>query len=294
MTRSCSPTITPPRTSSPPTHARHASSPAKSRRAGLRVAHRGRDADDQRRRSHRNPPQRPPPRLRPRPMGPQPRPLAGASPSTSAAGPSTSNTSATVLGSQLPADYVARHVRLAYATTIAAAQGLTVDETHVVVTPAMYRSELYTALSRGRDTNHAYAICEPNTAHAHGYRGRAAHGRRSSRTGGPTRATRLGRPQRPPPSHEPRRTTRGDPSPHTRSRPDPPADARRGPNAMPSTPTEPNSQLSADRSSSHEYQTSGNRRCPRARAAPARAEHRTLNPRAPQVELLPYRQCARL
>ena len=64
----------------------------------------------------------------------------------------------------LPADYVARHVRLAYATTIAAAQGLTVDETHVVVTPAMYRSELYTALSRGRDTNHAYVICEPDTA----------------------------------------------------------------------------------------------------------------------------------
>ncbi len=68
----------------------------------------------------------------------------------------------------LPADYLAHHVRLAYATTIAAAQGLTVDETHVIVTPNMYRSELYTALSRGRDTNHAYAICEPDTAHAHG------------------------------------------------------------------------------------------------------------------------------
>ena len=63
----------------------------------------------------------------------------------------------------LPADYVAHHVHLAYATTIAAAQGLTVDEAHVVVTPAMYRSELYTALSRGRHANHAYAICEPDT-----------------------------------------------------------------------------------------------------------------------------------
>ena len=68
----------------------------------------------------------------------------------------------------LAADYVEHHVRLAYATTIAAAQGLTVDETHVIVTPAMYRSELYTALSRGRDTNHAYAICEPDIPHAHG------------------------------------------------------------------------------------------------------------------------------
>jgi ATP-dependent exoDNAse (exonuclease V) alpha subunit len=68
----------------------------------------------------------------------------------------------------LPADYVAHHVRLAYATTIAAAQGLTVDETHVVVTPAMYRSELYTALSRGRHTNNVYAICEPASPHLHG------------------------------------------------------------------------------------------------------------------------------
>jgi conjugative relaxase-like TrwC/TraI family protein len=69
----------------------------------------------------------------------------------------------------LPADYVAHHVHLAYATTIAAAQGLTVDEAHVVVTPAMYRNELYTALSRGRHANHAYAICEPETTHAHSH-----------------------------------------------------------------------------------------------------------------------------
>jgi conjugative relaxase-like TrwC/TraI family protein len=72
----------------------------------------------------------------------------------------------------LPGDYVARHVRLAYATTIAAAQGLTVDETHVVVTPGMYRSELYTALSRGRDANHAYAICDTDADLGHGQAGR--------------------------------------------------------------------------------------------------------------------------
>ena len=71
----------------------------------------------------------------------------------------------------LPADYVAHHVRLAYATTIAAAQGVTVDETHVVVTSAMYRSELYTALSRGRDANHVYAVCDPDTEHAHSHTG---------------------------------------------------------------------------------------------------------------------------
>jgi conjugative relaxase-like TrwC/TraI family protein len=62
---------------------------------------------------------------------------------------------------RLPADYVAHHVRLGYASTIASAQGLTVDEAHVVVSPGMYASELYTALSRGRHANHAYAICDP-------------------------------------------------------------------------------------------------------------------------------------
>jgi conjugative relaxase-like TrwC/TraI family protein len=62
----------------------------------------------------------------------------------------------------LPADYVNAHVRLAYATTIASAQGLTVDESHVLVMPATYQNELYVALSRGRDANHAYAICEPD------------------------------------------------------------------------------------------------------------------------------------
>jgi hypothetical protein len=72
----------------------------------------------------------------------------------------------------LPADYVARHVHLAYATTIAAAQGLTVDETHIIATPGMYRSELYTALSRGRHANHAYAICDTDTEPAHSQVGR--------------------------------------------------------------------------------------------------------------------------
>ena len=69
----------------------------------------------------------------------------------------------------LPADYVAHHVRLGYAATIASAQGLTVDETHVVVSPAMYASELYTALSRGRHANHAYATCDqPGDVQTHG------------------------------------------------------------------------------------------------------------------------------
>jgi hypothetical protein len=66
----------------------------------------------------------------------------------------------------LPASYVAQHVRLGYVSTIASAQGLTVDEAHVVVSPRMYASELYTALSRGRHANHAYAVCDP-PSHVH-------------------------------------------------------------------------------------------------------------------------------
>ena len=69
----------------------------------------------------------------------------------------------------LPGDYVAQHVRLGYASTIAAAQGITVDEAHVQVRPGMYANELYTGMSRGRDANHAYVVCEPDHApHAHG------------------------------------------------------------------------------------------------------------------------------
>jgi len=69
----------------------------------------------------------------------------------------------------LPGDYVAAYVRLGYASTIASAQGLTVDEAHVQVRSTMYANELYTGLSRGRHANHAYVVCEPDHAgHAHG------------------------------------------------------------------------------------------------------------------------------
>jgi conjugative relaxase-like TrwC/TraI family protein len=72
----------------------------------------------------------------------------------------------------LPGDYVAAHVRLGYASTIASAQGLTVDEAHVQVRSSMYANELYTGLSRGRDANHVHVVCEPDhAAHAHGQPG---------------------------------------------------------------------------------------------------------------------------
>ncbi|MFC8190371.1 hypothetical protein ACFUMH_01775 [Cellulomonas sp. NPDC057328] len=59
---------------------------------------------------------------------------------------------------RLPADYVAEHVELGYATTIARTQGMTVDETHTIASPCMGREDLYVAMSRGRHTNRTYVV----------------------------------------------------------------------------------------------------------------------------------------
>lgn len=61
---------------------------------------------------------------------------------------------------RLPAEYVAEHVELGYATTIARTQGVTVDETHTIATPGMGREDLYVAMSRGRHTNRAYVVVD--------------------------------------------------------------------------------------------------------------------------------------
>ncbi len=65
---------------------------------------------------------------------------------------------------RLPADYVAEHVELGYATTIARTQGMTVDETHTIATPGMGREDLYVAMSRGRHTNRAYVVVDHGDA----------------------------------------------------------------------------------------------------------------------------------
>jgi DNA primase catalytic core len=56
----------------------------------------------------------------------------------------------------LPADYAGQHVQLGYATTIHAAQGLTVDTSHTVLTGSEDRALAYVALSRGRARNDLY------------------------------------------------------------------------------------------------------------------------------------------
>ncbi|MWV75897.1 MobF family relaxase [Rathayibacter rathayi] len=59
----------------------------------------------------------------------------------------------------LPAEYVRDHVELAYASTINRVQGMTVDRAHILVDPeATSREQLYVAATRGRDTNHLYAV----------------------------------------------------------------------------------------------------------------------------------------
>ncbi|MET8779071.1 MobF family relaxase [Nocardia sp. NPDC004654] len=57
---------------------------------------------------------------------------------------------------RLPAEYVAAHVRLGYATTIDSAQGITAETCHVALTGYESRQQLYVALTRGVHANHAY------------------------------------------------------------------------------------------------------------------------------------------
>ncbi|MEU7765004.1 MobF family relaxase [Nocardia sp. NPDC049190] len=57
---------------------------------------------------------------------------------------------------RLPAEYVAAHVRLGYATTIDSAQGITADTCHVALTGSESRQQLYVAMTRGAHANHAY------------------------------------------------------------------------------------------------------------------------------------------
>jgi len=61
---------------------------------------------------------------------------------------------------RLPASYVAEHVELGYATTVARTQGMTVDETHTIAAPGMGREDLYVAMSRGRHTNRTYVVVD--------------------------------------------------------------------------------------------------------------------------------------
>ena len=57
---------------------------------------------------------------------------------------------------RLPADYVQASTGLGYATTIHAAQGVTADTMHGLLTGQESRQHMYTMLTRGRQANHLY------------------------------------------------------------------------------------------------------------------------------------------
>jgi hypothetical protein len=58
----------------------------------------------------------------------------------------------------LPRTYLFSHCDLAYATTVHAAQGRSVDTCHVLVDGVGDRQGLYVAMSRGRQANYAYCV----------------------------------------------------------------------------------------------------------------------------------------
>jgi len=63
----------------------------------------------------------------------------------------------------VPEQYLATDAVLAYAGTVHAAQGRTVDTCHALVDQAITRALLYVALTRGRLANYAYAVVEAAT-----------------------------------------------------------------------------------------------------------------------------------
>ncbi len=66
----------------------------------------------------------------------------------------------------LPADYVRESVELGYATTIHAAQGVTADTCHGLLTGDETRQLAYTMLTRGRAANHAWLQIGTENTHA--------------------------------------------------------------------------------------------------------------------------------
>jgi conjugative relaxase-like TrwC/TraI family protein len=56
----------------------------------------------------------------------------------------------------LPAEYVAAHIELLYASTVTRTQGSTVDTAHPLITPEMTRENLYVALTRAQQATTLY------------------------------------------------------------------------------------------------------------------------------------------
>lgn len=63
---------------------------------------------------------------------------------------------------RLPSDYVAEHLELGYAQTSYATQGRTVDTALLLVDTPTDSRGVYTPMTRGRESNHAYVVVEDN------------------------------------------------------------------------------------------------------------------------------------
>lgn len=60
----------------------------------------------------------------------------------------------------LPAEYVSRHVELAFATTVHGAQGDTVDHAHLLIGEATGAASAYVGMTRGRHSNTAHLVAD--------------------------------------------------------------------------------------------------------------------------------------
>jgi hypothetical protein len=59
---------------------------------------------------------------------------------------------------RLPAEYVAEHTHLAYATTAYGVQSVTVDESHTVLSDALDAAGVYVGMTRGRTSNRLHIV----------------------------------------------------------------------------------------------------------------------------------------
>lgn len=89
-------------------------------------------------------------------------------------------------------EYLHEQVQLGHAVTVHAAQGVTADTTHTVLADTASRNLAYVALTRGRESNHAYLYhrdtAEADHAHSHDLSG--AEGVHLARRGTPAEAAR--------------------------------------------------------------------------------------------------------
>lgn len=67
----------------------------------------------------------------------------------------------------LPPDYASTHLELAYAATVHRVQGMTADSSHTLTPDSLTREQLYTAATRGRDTNRLYVVTHQHVADQH-------------------------------------------------------------------------------------------------------------------------------